>query len=145
MREPDLTPDPQQREPASGSMDIGVNDAEFWAPRQCFRRPVPEIDQAATLLSGLPMPYSKGIMNSRDRAHKADTPVLADYADSIMGKFSEAIHRRRSIETVAIIPALRTRDYLPAELSEFILSRDGWRCRFCGQGCSMLHTFEWKG
>jgi len=103
----------------------------FWALRKCFLPPIPELDEAANLLSDAADALLAG---NRHRAselvRQADMPSLKSYASSIMGKESLAVHRFRLVEAPS--NAVKVRERHPvASTKKSIYARDGYRCRFC--------------
>lgn len=108
----------------------------FLAPRRCFSEPIPEVFEAARLLSAAVDAHLAGDPGAA--AHliaQADIDAITPWRHSIMGTTSPEIIRFREIEGAP--PSLpkenRVKPRMPsaAEKRE-IATRDGWHCRFCG-------------
>ena len=105
---------------------------DFWAPRECFLPPIPELATAASHLDDATNALLAG---DRDRARtslrEANIPIVHAFAAKIMGSWDTFIHRRRNVERptgVAKVPNRKPSAMVEAE----IFARDGWRCRYCG-------------
>jgi DNA-directed RNA polymerase subunit RPC12/RpoP len=108
----------------------------FLSPRKCFVTPIPELDEAADLVSAAAdaLLASKQEL-ARDLLRQADMPIVHAYASRVMGKADIDIHRYRPVGGLAIErPALaKVAQRMPAASVEAdIYRRDGYRCRFCG-------------
>lgn len=115
---------------------MNYDDPNFWAPRRCLREPIPEIFEAAELLSSAVDAHLKN-----DRTHagrliaEANMPSLWEWYHSIMGQESREVHRQR--EVAGTPPKLSSADRDPKseptrEEKWALIARDGYRCRFCG-------------
>ena len=112
------------------------DDPDFWAPRHCFREPVPEIFTAADLLSRAVDVHLKGHhAQASSLIAQANMPDIRDWYQPIMGKESPEIHRERQVPDT---PDERPKDkrdskrHPSAEMKDALIARDGYRCRFCG-------------
>ncbi|WP_158933257.1 HNH endonuclease [Acidisphaera sp. S103] len=108
---------------------------DFLAPRTCFLTPIPELDEAADLLSQA----ADGLLAgnpafARDLIKRADMPAVRAYASSVMGRISTDIHRYRTIAGLPDIVArpnkTKIRRLQPLE-EMAVFERDGFRCRYC--------------
>ncbi|MGO4725466.1 MULTISPECIES: HNH endonuclease [unclassified Inquilinus] len=106
------------------------------APRECLLPPIPELREAADLLSeaadGLLVGDEELV---RDRIQRADMPVVHDWASRIMGSVDHDIHRYRRIEgqADAVLPLEKIPERMPGRaIATAIYARDGYHCRFCG-------------
>ena len=106
---------------------------DFWAPRNCFLTPIPELDMAADLLSKTADALvATDYQTAREFLAQADMPVVYDYARKIMGANAPFIHRRRTVH-IASPKGVKAEQRKPTALiKRTIYARDGWRCRFCG-------------
>jgi hypothetical protein len=111
-----------------------VSEADdFLSPRRCFVAPIPELDEAAALLSAATDALLAGNHDlARDLIGQADMPIVHAYASRVMGKVDIDIHRYRLVEGVSTMRR-RAAQRMPTALMEAeICERDGYRCRFCG-------------
>ena len=111
---------------------------DFWAPRPYFRDPIPEIFEAAELLSQAVDAHL--VAGGRcDKAgeliKQADMKIVWDWTDSICGPEKPKIHRRRPVKGAPKTLGESERDpkRKPSKQEELVLiKRDGYQCRFCG-------------
>ncbi len=122
----------------AAALEIDKPDSDFFAPRTCFRDPIPEIFHAAGLLDRAVDAHLAG-----DRAQAArliadaDMPEVREWVESIWGRESRDIHRVREVEGSP--PKLgrddRRRDPrrdATCDQKRALVERDGFRCGFCG-------------
>ncbi len=113
--------------------------ADFWALRECFCPPIPEIDQAAQTLSDAVDAMLAGNLDlARERVRQADMPALWVHADMIMNKCPPNVRRFRNVDGVTAKPSAlsepkgrRSRASIKPTAKRELYARDGWRCRFC--------------
>lgn len=106
------------------------------ALRPCFVLPIPELDQAATLLSEAADALIAGDNErARELVRQADMPVLHAYANRIMNEQHDEIHRYRPLSDTSrgttAVERIALRMPTGVEQSA-IYRRDGHRCRYCG-------------
>ena len=111
---------------------------DYWAPRECLHKPIPELYEAAFVLEEA---VSAHLHHDCERASRlfasTNTDVIRDYIESLWGsgtKYPEQKHylRLRPIDH-AEPPKQRTRERMPnRDLQREVIDRDGYRCRFCG-------------
>jgi HNH endonuclease len=105
----------------------------FLSPRRCFVVPIPELDEAAALLSAATDALLAGDHErARNFLRQADMPLVHAYASRVMGKVDIDIHRFRPVEGLAIEPPKVVQRMPAASVQAGICERDGYRCRFCG-------------
>lgn len=113
-----------------------IDEPDFYAPRRCFREPIPEIFEAAALLDQAVDSHLVGNKELADELIcRADIPALYTWTDSIWGKHDQSIHRVRPVASAP--PALDQRSRLKprmptAATRRALIQRDGHHCRFCG-------------
>ena len=115
-----------------------AQEPDFWAPRPCFRDPIPEIFEAAELLNQAVDAHL--VAGGRcDKAgeliKQADMQIVWDWTDSICGPEKPEIHRRRTVKGAPKTLDENERDPKrnPRKHDERVLiERDGHQCRFCG-------------
>ncbi len=74
------------------------DDPDFLAPRHCFCEPVPEIFEAADLLSHAVDAHLEGHhAQASSLIAQADMTDIRDWYQPIMGKESREIHREREV------------------------------------------------
>ncbi len=104
------------------------------ALRDSFLLPIPELDQAADLLSqAVDRLFAGDTDHARDLLRRADMPTLRAFAASAMGRVTTEIHRFRVVAN--LLPELamteRGRRMPPDIAKNEIFHRDGYRCRYC--------------
>ena len=104
--------------------------------RRCLLEPTPAIYLAHDLLNEAAECHKKGDHEGAEKAiQSADLPEISEWMESIWGPFSPSIHRRW-IEKIAdedkVPPATRAKQYIPKELRDKLVERDGYHCRWCG-------------
>ena len=113
-----------------------TQEPNFWALRPCFRDPIPEIFEAAELLDQAVDAHLAGRhSNAAKLIFQADMQSVWDWTESIWGKESEEIHRRRMVEDAPKTLDKSERDpkRKPSKQDErALIERDGYQCRFCG-------------
>lgn len=113
-----------------------VGSDDFLAPRKCFLPPIPELDEAAELLSQAADCLLAGnAERARDLIRQADMPTVRAYAASVMGPTNRNIHRFRTIPGLPakVVSAERAKLRRPSAAQEMaVFERDGYRCRYCG-------------
>ena len=102
--------------------------------RQCFREPIPEIEEVAYLMAGAVAAHMDG---DRDAAcnlfRRADNRSVWLWTDSIWGKNSPHTCFRKIVEAPAYLPQQqRAAPRMPSTATRnAIHGRDGHYCRFC--------------
>ncbi|NTW88577.1 MAG: HNH endonuclease [Desulfobulbaceae bacterium] len=111
-----------------------MDEKSFWDLRDCFVQPIPQVFQAAILLSEAADAILVGNLDQAERLIlEADMPVLNDYVRSIASTVSVNIHRVRKVPDAPPINADRIKKRMPSKSVEYsVYTRDGWHCRFCG-------------
>lgn len=113
-----------------------VSEYPSLPPRPCFVPPIPELDEAADLLS-----QAADALIARDNElarvllRKADMRVLHAYADVTMNKMPKEVRRYKPWEGAphALSRSKRAVLRMPSRADEdAIFRRDGYRCRYCG-------------
>ena len=115
-----------------------TQEPDFWTPRPYFRDPIPEIFEAAELLSQAVDAHL--VTGGRcDKAGKlikqADMQIVWNWTDSIWGKECKKIHRKRTVKGAPKTVARKEpySDRLASkEQQVMLIARDGHQCRFCG-------------
>lgn len=111
-------------------------DKDFWKPRPFLLVPVPEIFEAAHLLSEAVDAHLRGDTATAEiLIHKADIPEIAKWTDALWGKQTVSVHRLRKIENLP--PLLEKTSRIPARMPKSddkkkLIKRDGFHCRYCG-------------
>ena len=115
-----------------------TQEADFWAPRPYFRDPIPEIFEAAELLSqavDAHLVTGGRCDEAGELIKQADMQIVWDWTDSIWGKECKKIHRKRKVEG-APNTVDRKEPYSDRlankEQQVTLIARDGHQCRFCG-------------
>ncbi len=106
---------------------------EFWALRNTFLPPIPEVavvadflDQAADAILGEDIETARALIIS------CDMPALSSYRSEIVEGEKPDIHRYRMIPD-APARMRTTKARMPGKRQALeIFRRDGWHCRFCG-------------
>lgn len=103
------------------------------SPRRCFLEPVPQIAQAAGLLSAAANAHFE--CNS-DRAaaliREADLPEIGVWYRRIVGPFNVDIHGTPPKSVTLLPTSERKKPRMPvAAVRKQVLERDGYYCRFC--------------
>lgn len=104
--------------------------------KDCFREPIAEIFEAATLLDSAVSAHLRGNREFAERALKAaDMPIIGEWLDSIW------LGRNEPYRTVRIVTGLppvlpkadrfKPRD-APPVMKKALVARDGHHCRLCG-------------
>ncbi len=104
----------------------------FWERRRCLRAPIPQMDEAAGLLSqacDAYLAHDHGL--ARALLRQADMPEVHRHASELMGKLDPALHRLRPV-AASIGPAGPGPRMPTPAAQRRIFERDGFRCRFCG-------------
>lgn len=118
-------------------MEIDVITSQIGSDglRDCFRDPIPEIFEAANLLSYASRAHLHGDSARADALIRAaDMPILGDWLDSIWLNPSK---NRVGPQVLDLPPVLEKSDrHLPRdaspEIKRALVSRDGHHCRLCG-------------
>lgn len=113
----------------------GKPGTELPSSRRSFRPHIPEIEQAAGLLSSAAEAHLRGDGGLAESMIKAaDMPALRDWLESIWGKASPHIHFRTvDGAPVTVERGDRTASRMPdAEMKRLLIERDGHHCRLCG-------------
>ena len=104
----------------------------FRQARHCLCVPIPQMDEAADLLSHACDAYLAGDIGlAHALLRRADIPEVHQHASRLMGAIDRDIHRLRPVEAVPCLPGQGPRMPTPAAQRR-IFERDGFRCRFCG-------------
>ena len=109
-----------------------IDAEDYWAPRISLLPILPEHDIAADLLSQAADALLDGQQEvARECLHRADIPVLYDFARKVMREEKD-IQRRRKITAVGE-KVEKSAERLPSTAIQMAMyNRDGWRCRYCG-------------
>lgn len=113
---------------------------EFWAPRASFRRPIPEVEVAADLLTlAVDRLLVHDEINARSYIEQANMPLLRAYTRSIASQVTRDIHRFREVPglAAAVSKSERGPRQPPPATALDIYNRDGFRCRYCS--CRVVH------
>lgn len=101
--------------------------------RRCFLPPLPEHDLAADLLSRAADALIRHDFRlAAALLRESDLGTLEDYRYSIAGPRNPAIHRQTKLPVYARVPARSGRGTPTTRDAKQVLTRDGFRCRFCG-------------
>ena len=103
--------------------------------QRCFREPIPEFDEAISLLDQAATAHlSGGHALAAKLIAAADIPILKDWTESLWGKNSPYVHYRECPEAPPVIPKKdRLHIRMPnASEKRALIARDGYHCRFCG-------------
>ncbi|MDF2231392.1 HNH endonuclease signature motif containing protein [Albimonas sp. CAU 1670] len=104
--------------------------------RSCFSPPIPQIAEAAELLSRAADAHLAGDAAEAERLIRAaDMPPIAAWTRSIFGKVNPDLHafRQTADAPPLVAKADRPRPRMPGvAIKKAIEARDGLRCRFCG-------------
>ena len=117
---------------------LSAQEPDFWAPRPYFRDPIPEIFEAAELLSQAVDAhlFAGGRCDTAGELIKqADMQIVRDWTELLWGKEKLEIHRRRKVESAPRTLDKSERDpkRKPSKQDErALIERDGHQCRFCG-------------
>ena len=104
--------------------------------KDCFRTPIPEIFEAARLLSAAANAHLRGDSVAADQTLRAaDMPVIGEWLDSIwLGRNDPYRPVRRVAGLPPVLPKterFKPRDATP-QLKRALVARDGHHCRLCG-------------
>lgn len=109
---------------------------DFWAPRDSFLSPIPEIALVADILEKAADAILQDDRNmARELIVRCDLPELRSYRSQIVEGPKEHIHRLRKVPEAPphFKKADRITQRMPSKKTQLaIFRRDGWRCRFCG-------------
>jgi hypothetical protein len=108
-------------------------DENFWALRDCFLTPIPQLEQAAQKLDHAAFALLSGDFDAAKQLIKScEMPELDRYRAEIVEGTKPHVHRVRSVANAP--PKRRGADSrMPGKkVALSIFRRDGWRCRFCG-------------
>ena len=103
--------------------------------RDCFRDPIPEIFEAANLLSYAAKAHLAGeIARAESLLRAADIPAIGEWIDSI---WSNPSNNKIGAPVTVLPPVLPKPDrHLPRdatpEMKRALVARDGHHCRLCG-------------
>lgn len=105
--------------------------------RDCFRSPIPEIFEAASLLDGAVSAHLRGHTATAERLLRAaDMPIIGEWLDSIWMGGSKNPYR--AVRQAADLPPIlskpdrhKPRDATD-EMKQALVARDGHHCRLCG-------------
>jgi 5-methylcytosine-specific restriction endonuclease McrA len=104
--------------------------------RQCFRKPIPEIFEAALMLERAVDAHNVGNKDiARTLLLEANMPEIWKWSESIWGREDPEIHLFRSLpNSPPTVPIdQRPKPRMPGAITKKqILQRDGYHCRFCG-------------
>lgn len=104
--------------------------------RDCFRDPIPEIFEAAYLLTDAASAHLHGDSETADKLLRAaDMPIIGEWLDTLWLGHNNAY---RAIRKVSGLPPVLMkgdrvvpRDATPA-MKKALVARDGFHCRLCG-------------
>ena len=113
-----------------------TQESDFWEPRPYFRDPIPEIFEAAELLSQAVDAHLAGFRPKAGKLiMKTEMPTVRAWLESIWGKGNPEIWRIRKVEEAPRTLDKSERDPKrnPSKQDErALIDRDGYQCRFCG-------------
>ncbi len=104
--------------------------------RHCLREPIPEIFESARLLGAALNSHLEGDSAAAARHFiAANTPVVRDWAKSIMGKHRQDILQKRTVSNAP--PILPKDKRVAARMPDSgerkaLVAKFGYRCCFCG-------------
>lgn len=104
--------------------------------RDCFRDPIPEIVEAATLLDQAVSAHLRGEVALADECIRAaDMPIIGEWLDPIWSGHNNEIRSIRSVDGLPpVLPKAQRyhpRDAPPA-MKRALLRRDDFHCTLCG-------------
>lgn len=103
--------------------------------RLCFRKPIPEIFEAAGYLVLAGRAHRAGNSRLAERLiTDADIPAIAGWTDSIWGKVTQKVHGFIAVPgSPPLMPlSMRPKPRMPtAATKRALIARDGYHCRFC--------------
>ena len=108
---------------------------DFWALREYFLPPIPDLAVAADLLAFAADSLVAGDeQQARLYVEAANLPTLRSYTRSIQSQVTREIHRFRDVPNLPpVVPMnARPRRQPSPALALEIYRRDGFRCRYCG-------------
>lgn len=116
------------------------NHPAYYVPRRCLRDPIPEIFEAANLLSYAATAHLAGDTSNAARLIKeADKPAIRDWIESLWGsrsKYPEKVHYLRIRQVAETSSAISTHERIQArgptaEIAAELIERFGWNCVYC--------------
>lgn len=119
-------------------MTLDPQTEEYWTPRECLRRPIPELFEAAWLLDrGVGAHLAGDEARAAAAFRAADTQVARDYIESMWGKRSlwpeqEHYLRRRHVDDLPAESPEQRGMSVGTALKREVVTRDGFLCRYCG-------------
>lgn len=104
--------------------------------RDCFRDPIPEIFEAASLLADAALAHLRSDRATADKLLRAaDMPIIGEWLDPIWQGRKNAIRAIRMVSGLSpVLPKedrAKPRDAPPA-MKKALVARDGFHCRLCG-------------
>ena len=115
-----------------------TQEPDFWEPRPYFRDPIPEIFEAAELLSqavDAHLVTGGRCDKARELIKQADMQIVWDWTELIWGKEKLEIHRKRTVEGAPRKLDKNEQDPRKEprkQVKQALIERDGHQCRFCG-------------
>ena len=102
--------------------------------RVCLRPPIPEIAVAAGYLNDAVTAHLSGRFSEAENLlERANIPVINEWAESLIGKFSKYNTPRFRLNSSPLGSLPKDKTRMPSsELRRMLHSRDGYHCRFCG-------------
>jgi len=102
--------------------------------RNYFITPIPEIEEAVTLLGQAADAFLSGYNGLAGKLiARADDPEIAKFYRRIVGKTDPKIHWQSSQPKNPVPKSERSTTRMPSPKKQTeIFQRDGWRCRYCG-------------
>jgi 5-methylcytosine-specific restriction endonuclease McrA len=109
-----------------------MNTRALSSLRYCLRDPIPEIEQAATLLQSVVVAHLAGRKaEARELLADANIPAVRDWTESLWGKDSRFAPTGPYWSTLP--PSTTVPKRMPGVSTQRELhARDGYYCRFCG-------------
>jgi 5-methylcytosine-specific restriction endonuclease McrA len=106
--------------------------ADHWAPRKSFLEPIPELEEAADLLSEAADALMSGDLEfAESLIIEADMPIIGEYSHRIGGGIDVLIHRYRDVGDPPRTFDRAEKRMPSAVIEREVYARDGWRCRIC--------------
>lgn len=104
--------------------------------RSCFRKPIPEIFEAAAYLATSVKAHRAGNFALAEKLiSDADIPAISAWTDSIWGKVTQEVHGFVAVPaSPPLLPRhMRLKPRMPtAATKRALIARDRFHCRFCG-------------